>query len=300
MYAVQSNVTTAFEPTGGGQSGSVPIVPGQTSYLNGSVPASGDGVAPGPWSNPGFSTPNMPGVGTGGAATGSTNGGGFIGLINNLIAQLGTMIAQMGGIPGTGSSSGTPTQNVANATFQSWGDPHLSETGTLNSGTGTTTVNTHFDSMTGHADLLDSAAFAGGYQLSTSVTSPNAAGVTHNQSATIQLNGGRDSVTMNEDGTYSVATDGTPLSLTAGQPVQLSGGASVTLGTNGSLDVSVHNGSGGTIATTLTAQGGGVNVSANVANVTVGGDIVAQNQTASATTSPAPTTSVTPTAPQFA
>jgi len=136
--------------------------------------------------------------------------------------------------------------------------------------------------MSGQGDLLDSGDFAGGYQLSTTVTSPNANGVTHNQSATVSLNSGNDTVTLNNDGSYGIASGGTQLSINPGQTLTLSGGASVACTANGALSVSIANGNGGSIVTNLTAEGGGVDVSANVTNATVGGAIVAQSASAQA------------------
>ncbi len=285
MNAVQPAITNGFAPAAaaGGFSETSPIAAGETAYLNGLGRQAADTITPSPWGNPGFASAGNSAASwaTGmGAGSSSAGNGGFLGLINNLIGQLGAMISQLSG---SGSSAPAPTQNVANANFQSWGDPHLSETGTVNSGNGSTAaVNTHFDSMSGQGDLLDSADFAGGYQLSTTVTSPNANGVTHNQSATVSLNGGNDSVTLKNDGSYAIASGGTQLSINPGETLTLSGGACVACSANGKLSVSVQNANGGSIVTNLTAEGGGVDVSANVTNATVGGAIVAQSASAQA------------------
>ncbi len=79
---------------------------------------------------------------------------------------------------------------------------------------------------------------------------------------------------MNRDGSFAITDDGEPVQLAAGSSRQLSGGETVTRNQDGSLSVSAANANGGTIATTLRATGGGVDVSTHAQNLAVGGDVV--------------------------
>lgn len=203
----------------------------------------------------GWGTGNGTGLGSGNAGWGSGGAG----------AGWGT---QAGWSP-----YGNGGQMFANATLSSTGDPHLSETGTLAGPGGPQSVNAHFDSMTSHQDLID-AAVPGGYRVSTTATAPDANGVTYNQSATIHANGGRDAITMNRDGSYSVVSNGQNISLSSGQALTLGGGETVTANADGSLVVADSNRSGGSISTTLRANGNGVDVTANAQHIRLGGDIV--------------------------
>ncbi|MBV8149627.1 MAG: hypothetical protein JO092_11080, partial [Candidatus Eremiobacteraeota bacterium] len=130
----------------------------------------------------------------------------------------------------------------------SFGDPHLSFNGN------------HWNSMVSQPDLLNSDSISGGFQISTQVTPPNAQGVTYNQNASIALDNGQTTISMNNVGQAAIDCFGQPISLAAGQSAQLGNGASVTCNQNGSLTVVAQNGYGGEITTTLTPKGPGVNV----------------------------------------
>jgi hypothetical protein len=173
--------------------------------------------------------------------------------------------------PGCGSgSTGCPQygneQYYANATGASQGDPHLSFNGNT------------WDNMTSQPNLLQSNSFPGGYQISTQVTPPSANGITHNQSATIAMNGGATTVGLNNQGQPSIQEYGQNVPISPGQTLQLGNGEDVTCNANGSLTVVAQNGSGGQITTTLTRAGQGVNVSVNAQNVDLGGTLVYGNQ----------------------
>lgn len=157
-------------------------------------------------------------------------------------------------------------QYYANATGASQGDPHLSFNGNT------------WDNMTSQPNLLQSNSFPGGYQISTQVTPPSANGITHNQSATIAMNGGTTTVGLNNQGQASIQEYGQNLPISPGQTVQLGNGENVTCNANGSLTVVAQNGSGGQITTTLTHSGQGVNVSVSAQNVDLGGTLVYGNQ----------------------
>ena len=214
------------------------------------------------------------GAGNGfGSSSGGTGYGSGSGFGTGPISGPGFGTSGIGSGWGSAGSSGSGGQMFSNATLSSTGDPHLSETGTQIGPGGQQTVNNRFDSMTSHADLID-AAVPGGYRVSTTATTPDANGVTYNQSATIHANCGRDAITMNRDGSYSVASNGQALSLAKGQTLTLPGGEAVTANADGSLVVAEGNGNGGSISTTLRANGNGVDVTANAQQIRLGGDIV--------------------------
>ena len=169
--------------------------------------------------------------------------------------------------PGYGTGSpGCPQygseQYYANATGASQGDPHLSFNGNT------------WDNMTSQPNLLQSDSFQGGYQISTQVTPPSGNGITHNQSATISMNGGATTVGLNNQGQASIQEYGQNVPISPGQTVQLGNGENVTCNANGSLTVVAQNGSGGQITTTLARLGQGVNVNVNAQNVDLGGTLV--------------------------
>jgi hypothetical protein len=173
--------------------------------------------------------------------------------------------------PGCGSGNpGCPQygneQYYTSATGASQGDPHLSFNGNT------------WDNMTSQPNLLQSDSFPGGYQISTQVTPPSANGITHNQSATIAMNGGATTVSLNNQGQASIQEYGQNVSISPGQTVRLGNGENVTCNNNGSLTVVAQNGSGGQITTTLTRLGQGVNVTVNAQNVDLGGTLVTGNQ----------------------
>jgi hypothetical protein len=241
-----------------------------------------------------------------GSSLGSGSQSSLVGMLQSLIGLLGQLVGSMFGgsgslaggsgslLGGNGTTSGTTGyglgsgfgtgtspncgqfsgQAFSDVTLTSTGDPHLGETGTRTSPGGPQAVNDHFDSMTSHGDLIDARSLAGGYRVSTTVTPPNANGVTSNQSATVHANCGRDAVTMNRDGSYSVTSNGQAVALAPGQSLALGGGENVTLNADGSLVVTAANVNGGSISTTLRATGSGVDVTAQAHAIRVGGDIV--------------------------
>jgi len=172
-----------------------------------------------------------------------------------------------GGCPQNGSE-----QFYGNANGASVGDPHLSFNGS------------HWNSMASQSDLLNSDSIPGGFQISTQVTAPNAQGITYNQCATVSLNNGQTTISMNNAGQPSIESFGQNVPIAMGQTVQLGNGTSVTCNQNGSLSVVAQNGYGGQITSTLTPQGQGVNVNVSAQNVDLGGALVNGNQTGTAPT----------------
>ena len=270
-------------------------VDGAPVPFGGGPSGAGDGVGSPWWS-----------CGSPGANGGSGAGNGMLANLSGLLGSLVSALQQLLGGLGTGSSNGAggtfggngygfgggygggyPTPGSAgfgaggadlgrafsNVTISSTGDPHIAETGTQFGRNGEQSVNQHYDCMASQPDLV-SANIAGGYRVATTVTQPNAKGVTWNQSATVEADHGRERVTMNNDGSFSVSEDGRSLSLARGQTLDLAGGETVTENQNGSLLVSASNGRGGSIATTLSASGGGVDVTTTAQHLQLGGSVV--------------------------
>lgn len=191
-------------------------------------------------------------------------------LVRNLVNQLQQLAASMFG---EGRVETGPQQRVVDGTFSSTGDPHLAETATVQGPNGNRTVDNHFDSMVAHDDLLHSTDVAGGYRVSTTVTNPNANGVTWNASATVHTNFDRDRIAMNGDGSIAITDQGRSVSISPGQTLTLSAGETVMENADRSLLVSAGDGFGGTIATTMRTNGTGVDVSTHATNIDIGGDM---------------------------
>jgi hypothetical protein len=181
---------------------------------------------------------------------------GMFGSLMGVLTQMMQMLQSMMGYGGGNE------RFFANATASSKGDPHLSFDGS------------RWSSMASQPNLLSSNSIPGGFQISTQATPPNTQGVTWNQSATIALNNGATTIGLNNSGQPSISNDGQPVSIAAGQTLQLGNGETVSYNQNGSLCVTVQNGAGGTITTTLAAQGRGVNVDVTAHEVDLGGALV--------------------------
>jgi hypothetical protein len=253
------------------------------------TPSAGDGVGS-PWWSCGSAGANGNGASGGTLANLGNVLGALVSALQQLLGGLGAMQGTGNGVGngyGTGNGGGTGTgygfggapwtgpgsERFANLTISSTGDPHIAESGTTWGPSGQQTIDEHYDSMVAQPDLV-SADVAGGYRVSTTVTQPNANGVTYNQSATVDADHGRDRVSMQSDGSFTVSQDGQSLALARGQTLTLAGGETVHENQNGSLLVNATNGRGGNIATTLSASGGGVNVSTSAQNLQLGGAVV--------------------------
>lgn len=187
----------------------------------------------------------------------------LLGVIQQLIAML--------GFGGTQNAQSDPQTYFQNADASSTGDPHLAFSGTGLSGS---TQQTHFDSMTGHADLLDSASFQGGYRISTKTTQPGANGVTYNERATISTNHGRTRVSLDKNGAAYLFKNGRRVTMAANRTYDLGNGEVVRRNADGSLEVRDRNAEGGSIVTTLSLNGQGVDVRTHAQDVELGGDLV--------------------------
>lgn len=199
------------------------------------------------------------------------------GLIGTIQQLLGAFLNQSPGTGQPGTTSplpGGPQQGFDNVDVSSTGDPHIAETGTRDAAGGGQAVDTRWDSMTSHDDLVHSNQIEGGYRVATAVTQPGANGVTFNQSATVHTNFDQDSVTLNRDGSFAIFDDGQRVQLGKGESATLSGGETVSVNQDGSLKVAADDGRGGTIATTLRSTGTGVDVTTHAHELALGGDAV--------------------------
>jgi hypothetical protein len=202
-----------------------------------------------------------------------------------LLGGMGSMLQNIGNFFGGGMQPQTPApaqptqtapsmqapsqqQYFGNATASSTGDPHLAFNGTNSAGA---TDNAHWDSMSSHHDLLDSDSFSGGYRVSTQASSPNANGVTYNQSASVTTNNGADRVSLDANGNATIAGNGQSCSIADGQSLSLGNGETVSRAQNGTLTIDDTNSNGGSIATTLSENGNGVDVNVQAGNVDLGG-----------------------------
>jgi hypothetical protein len=256
--------------------------PGTRSWMNG---AGSDGVRPA-WFG-GSGTEALSSVDSslfGGATSMMAGGSSIASILSSLSSLVQQYIGKLGNALLGSQSSTTTAQATANAgpatTFQnvalgSVGDPHLSVTGTSLNASGTSAnVDSHYDSMTSHADLFSTHDFHDGFNVSTTVTTPASNGVTQNASATVSMDDGLDGVTMNANGSVSITSGGAAVAIAAGQSVQLANGATVTEAANGSVSIAEAR-YGSNLTTTFTANGGGgVDVTASGANVSLAGDLV--------------------------
>lgn len=182
---------------------------------------------------------------------------GMLAPLMGMLSQLMQMLQSMMGSQGCGNE-----RFFRNADGSSSGDPHLSFNGN------------RWSSMASQPDLLNSRSFPGGFQISTQTTQPNGKGVTWNQSATVALNGGATTITLNANGSPAITSNGQTREIAPGQTLQLGGGETVVVNANGSLCITARNDEGGSIATTLTARGNGVDVDVSAHDVELGGTLV--------------------------
>lgn len=244
-----------------------------------------DAISPTP--QPGANALQQPGF----AWPGSANGpGGFIAQFMALIFSSYTQLAQYFSSlfgapsqqPGSNPSPVGPVpqpgqQFFTSATASSTGDPHDAFSGTF--ANGQTLDGGRWNNMLNHPYLLNSDSFAGGFRISTNVTAPGQNGVTQNDYVAVESDFGRNVVTMNKDGSFSVVENGKSLDLGVGQTLSLGNSENVTLNADKSLTVVEQNGFGGQISATLRANGeGGVNVRASAQNVDLGGYLVERSE----------------------
>lgn len=196
-------------------------------------------------------------------SSGSQTPAGLWDALQQLFAMLSQIFAQNAAF----GSNGSGEQFFNDAQASSLGDPHLSFSG--NGGS----EQTHFDSMTGHGDLLSSDSFEGGYQLSTQTTAPAPNGVTYNQNATVTTNNGNTSITLDKNGTATLMRNGQTMQIADGQRIGLGNGEFVQRAQDGSLSIYNRNRQGGSIETTMRLNGQGVDVSVRAHRVDLSGDL---------------------------
>jgi hypothetical protein len=263
------------------------IWPGDAAFRTTAPSQPSDGIAR-PWWNCGTGTVNG-GDPFGGLFSSSAGANGNLfglvsGLVNALQQLVGALFNQSTNpnqAAAQGPLPGGPQQRFENVDVSSTGDPHIAEVGTREGPGGNHAVDVRWDSMTSHDDLVHSNQIDGGYRVSTAVTQPGANGVTANQSATVHANFDQDAVTMNRDGSFGIYDDGQQVQLGKGESATLSGGETVTVNQDGSLVVNAQNANGGTIATTLRANGAGVDVTTHAHELALGGDAIAHGARAS-------------------
>jgi hypothetical protein len=207
------------------------------------------------------------------ATSSGAGNGGLIGMLQNIITAFGNAL-QSGAQAALGGGSAVPANTLfSSATLGSVGDPHLSLTGTTSASA--TPVDAHFDSMTSHADLFSTPSF-GGFSVATTASTPNANGITTNASATAVLDHGADAITMNADGSLAVTSGGQAIDVADGTSATLAGGATISRADNGAVTIADANPWGRSLSTTFTANGSGVDVTAQAQNLALGGDLVQQ------------------------
>lgn len=231
--------------------------------------ASASGAVPGIVSSPladsfGSSYPPYPSGGLDQSQTGLTAQ-----LMQMLQSMMGMLTQFFGGFGGFGGTGGNQTA-FGNATISSTGDPHLAINGTLGDGSN---VAMTYDNMQSDGNLVSSDSFWGGYQVSTQTTTPNANGITYNQSATVTTDYGQTQVSLDNAGNATILEDGSAVSIGYGQSVSLGNGETVTDNGN-SLAITDMAQNGGNVTTTMTDSGNGVDVTVNAQNVDLGGDVV--------------------------
>lgn len=207
-----------------------------------------------------------------GASAASAGFGALGGALSPLIGSLGQLLSRLSQQLGAGSSAAPGEQYYGNATGSSTGDPHLAFQG---GGTNAT-----WDSMSSHGDLLDSDSFRGGYRLSTQTTAPDANGVTYNGSATVTTQDGRTAVSLDNAGNATISRDGRSYALADGERYDLGSGETVSRAADGSVEVDERNRNGGSIATTLSENGRGVDARVAATNVRLGGDLTGGGRSA--------------------
>jgi hypothetical protein len=201
-----------------------------------------DAVRPN-WWNPPFLPP-------------TTGNGGLLGALQALVNAFGRQIGN-----GVQQAIGTPREAAfSDASLASTGDPHLSLSGSVVRDGTASPISTTFDSMVSQPGLFSTDAFGDGFTVSTRASEADAQGVTYNQSATAWMDGGRDAVSVNADGSFAVNI----------------GTATVTRATDGSVTIAEANRWGGRLDTTFRPTGAGVDVTAQAHDVALGGTLVSR------------------------
>lgn len=229
-----------------------------------------DAAAPAPLDGVTSSLPPWA-AGFGASSASPIPGGGILsGILGELSSMLSQIIALFGG--GAAQGSASPQTFYQQASGSSAGDPHLAFDGTTRAGA---QAHARFDSMQSQNDLLDSDSFTGGYRVATTVTPPNAQGVTYNQSAVVTTDFGGTAVSLDASGAARILEDGSSTALSDGASIDLGNGELVSRGTDGAVSVTDYSASGGSISTTMRDNGPGVDVAVQANGVDLGGALAA-------------------------
>ena len=156
----------------------------------------------------------------------------------------------------------------------STGDPHLAISGTTEKGA---EVAAKFSDQHSHADLVSSTSIKGGFNVATHTTPLNAHGVAFNQSATITVDNGNDTVEVSNNGAINVSDEGKSIGLIIGKAVDLGSGASVEETKKGVVQVKGFGAHGAELSATLAVAGKGVNVYISGQDVKLSGFLVNQS-----------------------
>ncbi len=176
-----------------------------------------------------------------------------------------------GALPSGASPTNGGGTHFQQINLSSTGDPHDAINGTTSNGM---MESAHWDNMQSHRDLLCAPSIAGGFQLSSQASTPNAQGVTMNQSITATMNNGQTALSLNANGTASLSEGNITTQLAPNQTITLNPELSVTDNGN-SLIFNAQAMNGGNLQTTLSTNGqGGVDVNAQGNNIALGGYLV--------------------------
>lgn len=218
----------------------------------------------------------FPGPGTPGGPNAQSGLSGFFGGLGNYFGNLFSWLSNaMNALANSSAQTAGPEQSFLNASLSSWGDPHLSLSGTTGGGR---SVGSNWDSMAAHGNLLSSDSFSGGLQISNQVSAASSTGATLNSQVTVSTNGGATQVSLDNAGNALLTNGGRQTTLQRGNQYAAGNGEMVTENADGSLTIADSNGSGGALTATLKLNGaGGVDLSATASNIDLGGYLITKN-----------------------
>lgn len=252
--------------TGGSNSANGLGGSGDANGLGGSTSANGLGGSTAA-NGLGGSTAQTDAAGSGGSAAASGNNA-----TSGTLKQPDQNVATPG-FTGPGLNATDPTMNVKGAAITTNGDPHIASN--------IDGKKSWSDNMGSQSDLIDANnSFAGGYQESTQVGNAGKDGKTFNKEIDFQVGGAKVSATGNK-GDVSVSVQNGPTAsaqtLSKGESLTTSEGATITLDKSGKLEVTDNNETGGTLTTTVSSSGKGLDATSSGSNIDLGGFAAAQN-----------------------
>ena len=176
-----------------------------------------------------------------------------------MLSQLMQMLQSLMGIKAAATSA-----SFAHADGASEGDPHLSFNGN------------RWSSVASQPDLLSARTrFPAAFTSRRKRRRPNGKGVTWNRSATVALDGGATTITLNANGEPAITSNGQTLSIAPGETLQLGNGeTSVGEFKRFVMHRRRRTAKADRLQTTLTARGNGVDVDVTAHDVDLGGALV--------------------------